>query len=323
MLGQQVSGFRFQGSGRLLLGLILLGLASVSSAQTIYSWTDEDGVTHFTDQRPMVDQEVTVQRAVARPEAMMEIVRAGTETEPVWKFSNRTQGPLAVRVWLEDDQNVVSYPELPGDFVLPGGATRELVTIGAFDSRKSWRYQIRAESLPGDPAGQHRPGRAYRPPFARNQEFSIGQAFGGAFSHTSLDSRHAVDISMPVGTPIHAAREGVVMDVARWFSGAGTDLKRDGPRANFVRILHEDGSMAVYAHLDYEGVVVHPGQRVRRGQLIGRSGNTGFSTGPHLHFVIQLNRDMKLVSVPFEFTGPAGQSFTPEQGMQIKVSEAR
>ena len=322
MLGQLVSAYRFQDAGGLLLGLILLGLASASSAQTIYSWTDENGITHFTDRRPMVEQEVTVQRAVARPEAMMEIAKAGTDTEPVWKFSNRTQGPLAVRVWLEDDENVVTYPELPGRFVLSGGATRELVTIGAFDSRKSWRYQIRAESLPGDPAGQHRPVSAYRPPFASNQEFTIGQAFGGAFSHSSPDSRYAVDISMPIGTPVHAAREGVVMDIARWFSGAGGDLKRDGPRANFVRILHDDGSMAVYAHLDYEGVVVRPGQRVRRGQLIGRSGNTGFSTGPHLHFVIQLNRDMKLVSVPFEFAGPEGQRLTPERGMQIKVNDA-
>jgi len=306
-----------------LLGLILVGLTHPVLAQTIYSWTDEDGITHFTDQRPMIEQEVSVQRAIARPEAMMEIVKAGTASAPVWKFSNRTQGPLAVRVWLESDENIVSYPELPARFVLPGGAVRELVTVGAFDPRKSWSYQIRAESLPGDPAGRHQPSRAYRPPFARNQEFRIGQAFGGAFSHTAPDSRHAVDISMPVGTPIHAAREGVVMDVARWFSGAGTDVKRDGPRANFVRILHDDGSMAVYAHLDYEGVVVQPGQQIQRGQLIGRSGNTGFSTGPHLHFVIQLNRDMKLVSVPFEFAGPNGQTFTPQRGQPMKVHESR
>ena len=322
MLKRKGSGFSFQVSGGVLLGLILVALAHPALAQTIYSWTDEEGITHFTDQRPVTDQPVRVQRAIARPEAMMEIVKAGTAESPVWKFTNRTQGPLAVRVWLDDHENVVSYPELPGRFVLPGGSSRELVTIGAFDPRKSWRYQIRAESLPGDPAGQHRPSQPYRPPIPRNQEFRIGQAFGGSFSHTAPDARYAVDISMPIGTPIHAAREGVVMDIARWFSGAGTDIERDGPRANFVRVLHADGSMGVYAHLDYEGVVVRPGQRVERGQLIGRSGNTGFSTGPHLHFAIQLNRDMELVSVPFEFAGPEGQRLTPERGMQIKVNDA-
>ncbi|MEN1727026.1 MAG: M23 family metallopeptidase [Pseudomonadota bacterium] len=306
---------------RKILPLLLLALAGPVDAQTIYSWTDEEGITHFTDQRPITDYEVTVQRAIARPEAMMELEQVGSSSDPVWKFRNRTQGPLAVRVWLEDDENVVSWPELPETFVLPGGATRELVTIGAFNPRKSWRYQIRTESLPGDPGGQHQPTRAYRPPIARNQEYFISQAFGGSFSHTSQDSRYAVDIAMPVGSPVHAAREGVVMDIARWFSGAGLDLKHDGPRANFVRILHDDGSMAVYAHLDYEGVMVRPGQRVRRGQQIGRSGNTGYSTGPHLHFVIQLNRDMKLVSVPFEFANTTGGSFTPQQGMQVKVSD--
>jgi murein DD-endopeptidase MepM/ murein hydrolase activator NlpD len=124
---------------------------------------------------------------------------------------------------------------------------------------------------------------------------------------------------MPIGTPVHAAREGVVMDQARYFHGAGEDLKRYGQRANFVRILHDDGTMAVYAHLDYEGVRVAAGQRVRRGQLIGKSGNTGFTTGPHLHFVIQKNRSMELVSVPFEFEGDNGQGVRPRQGLRIEA----
>lgn len=300
-----------------MVGLVLGCLAGLVLGQTIYSWTDENGITHFTDRRPVDQAEVTVQRAVARPEAMMEMIQAGSAEAPVWKFRNRTQGPLAVRVWLEEATNVVSYPPLPAHFVLPAGATEELVTIGAFESRKSWRYSIRSESMPGDPAADHRPERPYRPPFGQGRRFVIGQAFNGSFSHQTPEARYAVDIAMPVGTPIHAARGGRVMAVARWFDGAGTDIKRDGPRANYVRILHADGSMAVYAHLDYEGVQVRPGDRVRRGQLIGRSGNTGFSTGPHLHFVVQVNRNMKLVSVPFEFEGRDGAALSPRTGLEI------
>ena len=58
--------------------------------------------------------------------------------------------------------------------------------------------------------------------------------------------------------------------------------------------------MALYAHLQANGAVAQLGQRVRTGQHIGWSGNTGFSTGPHLHFAVQVNRGMRLVSIPFQ-----------------------
>jgi murein DD-endopeptidase MepM/ murein hydrolase activator NlpD len=64
--------------------------------------------------------------------------------------------------------------------------------------------------------------------------------------------------------------------------------------------------MALYAHLETGGVLVRIGQRVRRGQTIGRSGNTGHSTAPHLHFVVQANRGMRLHSLPFRMFGPQG-----------------
>ena len=59
--------------------------------------------------------------------------------------------------------------------------------------------------------------------------------------------------------------------------------------------------MAVYAHLALETAQVYPGLKVYAGQLIGYSGNTGFSSGPHLHFAVQLNKGMELVSIPFKF----------------------
>jgi len=302
----------------LLMGLLVSSASA--PAQTIYSWTDEDGITHFTDRRPETDREVHIQRAVARPEAMLDIRQAGSEREPLWLFENRTHGPLSIRVDFAEHSNVVSYPELPHVFLLPARAERELVAVGALDARQSWRYRLQTETVPGDPAAMHQPERPYRAPLAPGDSFTIGQAFGGEFSHTEPAAYYAVDIAMPVGTPVHAAREGVVMDVARWFHGAGLDRERHGPRANFVRILHSDGTMAVYAHLDYEGVRVRPGQRVRRGQLIGKSGNTGYSTGPHLHFVIQKNRNMELVSVPFEFEDEDGVSVTPRKGLALSVT---
>jgi len=102
-----------------------------------------------------------------------------------------------------------------------------------------------------------------------------------------------------------AARSGVVMQVASDFDKAGLNEKYGG-RANFVRILHDDGTMALYAHLQESGVHVRLGQRVQQGQRIGLSGNTGFTSGPHLHFVVQVNRGMRLESIPIRMRGPMG-----------------
>ena len=300
-----------------LLLPLLLTLPVAALAQSIYIWTDENGITHFTDRQPVTDREVTVQKAIAEPNSLLDIRQTGPDDDPQWWFHNRSQGPLAVRISLAEEDNVVSSPELPEIFVLPAGAERELVTIGPLDPKRSWRYRLQTQSMPGDPTGQHRPDRPYRPPFAPGASFTIGQAFGGQHSHNTPSSQYAVDIAMPIGTPVHAAREGVVMDLARWFHRSGSELERYGNRANYVRILHDDGSMAVYAHLDYNGVRVREGQQVRRGQLIGKSGNTGFSSGPHLHFAIQLNRDLKLVSVPFEFEGPDGRVLSPREGLSL------
>jgi murein DD-endopeptidase MepM/ murein hydrolase activator NlpD len=115
-----------------------------------------------------------------------------------------------------------------------------------------------------------------------------------------------VDFAADEGTPVLAAREGVVMQVESDFDKAGLNRERYGGRANFVRILHDDGTMALYAHLRTEGVLVRVGQRVRGSQQIGLSGNTGFTTGPHLHFAVQVNRGMRLESIPFRMRGPAG-----------------
>ena len=59
---------------------------------------------------------------------------------------------------------------------------------------------------------------------------------------------------------------------------------------NKILILHNDGTFADYSHLKYNGAVVKKGEVVKKGQLIGYSGETGFSSGPHLHFAVFINR---------------------------------
>lgn len=141
-------------------------------------------------------------------------------------------------------------------------------------------------------------GYAYALPW-KGGPFRISQGAGGDFSHNSPKGRFAVDIAMPVGTPIVAARAGTVVKVRNDQHG-----RRPDPAGNYVRILHDDGTHSAYLHLKRGSVQVKAGQQVKIGSLLGQSGNTGRSTGPHLHFVVQKNIGDSLVSVPFRFTQP-------------------
>ena len=142
----------------------------------------------------------------------------------------------------------------------------------------------------------------------------MSQAFPDTITHTDPSSRYAIDFVMPIGTGVFAARGGVVIEVASDFFEAGLDPNVNGPRANMVRVLHDDGTMSLYAHLNWNSIRVVPGQRVARGEYLADSGNTGFTTGPHLHFVVQRNSGGAIVSVPVEFAGAAGESVTVRRG---------
>ena len=129
--------------------------------------------------------------------------------------------------------------------------------------------------------------------------FRLTQGANGKYSHFTRKGRYAMDIAMPEGTPIVASRGGMVVKTENHQSGRGNN-----PSGNYVRILHDDGTMGVYLHLMRGSVAVREGQRVEAGMQIGRSGNTGNSTGPHLHFVVQRNVGLALESIPFNFAQP-------------------
>ena len=94
---------------------------------------------------------------------------------------------------------------------------------------------------------------------------------------------YAIDFEMPIGTPLIAARAGKVVAVQdRFKDGNDRDLQE-----NFVMIQHADNTVARYIHLKLGGVLVAVGDKVKQGQKIGLSGNTGQTGGPHLHFDVQ------------------------------------
>lgn len=219
-------------------------------------------------------------------------------TVEVWA-ENRLGGPVEVMLSSDDDAAIDRDPPLPVRTVLRGFERRLITRLKAQPVRG-----VRLQVVAGTPAATPRDVEYAYP--LQTSQLRIEQGWGGAYSHHDVQNRHAVDFAAGIGTPVIAARTGTVMEVQADFARAGLDAETFAGRANFVRIVHDDGTMALYAHLDVDGVVVRVGQRVRKGEAIGFSGNTGFTAGPHLHFTVQANRGMRLESIPFRMFGPQG-----------------
>lgn len=161
----------------------------------------------------------------------------------------------------------------------------------------------------------------YRLPWAEGSTFSIAQAPDGWIStHTGVDNRYAVDFDMPQGTAVLAARRGIVVATeAR--HGATPDEDPITPNGNYVRVRHEDGTFATYAHLMHGGVSVAPGERVEVGSVLGRSGSTGEARGAQLHFGVSRMRGAYEASVPVTFyVGVPPVEFAPRTLLEVRAN---
>jgi len=288
------------------------------SADNIYKFQDENGIWHFTDRAPAEDTQFEIVFMEKEAEPRIHLRQIGTQENPVYSVFNKFWGPVEVEMRLSDAVNVLSEPPLPARFVIPGQKEQTLVGIGRLDQAQGFGFRIELSSVPGQPMPQAINNIVVQPPIAPGASYPISQGFQGEHTHLTPDSEYAVDIAMPVGSSIHAARAGRIMDVEEDFNRGGTNPGKYLDKANHIRILHDDGTMAVYAHLDLASVIVRPGARVIAGQKIARSGNTGFTFGPHLHFAIQQNTGMALISLPFKFQSPEGTPLTPEKLQLLK-----
>ena len=208
---------------------------------------------------------------------------------------NDLYAPVEVELSLNNVSNAVGAPEKPIRWVLPPRSKIRLATLAPADASKAMRYKPRLRYAPGRPA----PAALALPLPAALGGRPVPPDPGRQRPQPLHPGRYAQDVAMPEGTPIVAARPGMVVKIENQQSGRGNN-----PSGNFVRILHNDGTMGVYLHLMRGSVKVQEGQRVAIGEQIGRSGNTGNSTGPHLHFVIQRNVGLALESIPFQFAQP-------------------
>ena len=287
-----------------LLAFALLAASTPLHAKKIYKVVDAKGITHYTDRKPEGEANVQAIPVRAESQQIASMRLDGPDSLKRAVATNRLHGPVEIELRFTEQVNTTANPPLPLRSVVAPLQERAVATFSPLDTGRSGSFALEMKAVPGDPAATP-DGTVYQLPLD-TAKFRIDQGFGGTFSHTDVQSRYAIDFAADEGTPVVAARAGIVMQVEDDFEGAGLNREKFGARANQVRILHEDGTMAIYAHLQPESVVVREGQRVRARQRLGGSGNTGYSSGPHLHFAVQRNAGMEVQSIPVELQGPEG-----------------
>jgi len=287
----------------LTIGL-LLGCCVTASASDIYKYKDQDGNWVFTDKEPLSEQAQVkpANQSTEQPEAFAE--RVGNNN--VLGINNPLHAPIQVEV----NSPVFSGSGQTHRQTIP--ARSRINLYQGTDGIPSYTYRW----VIGDP--QARPqNHHYQLPLPSNGRYQVSQSFNGRFSHQQQPSQYAVDFSMPVGTDIKAARQGTVILVTDNYNfGGKSDYFLD--KANHVMVLHSDGTYAIYAHILPGSAYVQAGDNVSAGQRIARSGSSGFSTGPHLHFALFRNTNFTTVSIPFSFIDNDGNTFMPTVGMELK-----
>ena len=273
----------------------------------IYKYQDQQGKWHFTDKKPETSQTVNLEsltidsKPTKNTRPFVEVKSLGNLRQ--YHAHNPYHAPVQAFFRFED-----AAEKRISKLLAP--LTSEIMAESPLSEPK-WQFHFRyvlgaPEATPAVDV--------ILPPFSGSKPLKISQGFRGRFSHFREPSLHAVDISMPVGTHITAVKSGIVINTKDDYHTAGITSGFFLDKANYVAILHEDGSYAYYGHLLLGGVRVKPGQSVVAGELIGLSGNTGYSTGPHLHFVVRHNADGKRKSLPFKFRQPEKQAVSPKQG---------
>ena len=201
----------------------------------------------------------------------------------------------------------------PETGTVTGRSDTEVARVSVADRARPWRWRYRFRWTKGRLDCEHDDETLYRLPFESGRSYRVSQSHHGRLTHHG-PNQYAVDFAMREGTTVCAAREGVVVDLKE-------DSKLGGPKerykdfANFVSIAHPDGTIGEYHHLQFEGVLVEIGERVKAGQAIARSGNTGYSTLPHLHFGVYSAADAeRMQSHPFTFDTAQGPIREPREG---------
>ncbi|NQY29827.1 MAG: M23 family metallopeptidase [Flavobacteriaceae bacterium] len=186
------------------------------------------------------------------------------------------------------------------EIVIPAKTKKfEILKLSRINPKKATSYKTKNGflNLGNHLVEKHDDSYQYQLPFKKGAAFKIGQGYNGTISH---HNKKALDFNMPIGTKICAIRDGIVVRVVETnYRGCA---KRECMKFNNkVIIYHSDGSFVEYTHIKKNGAIVTVGDTVKAGQEIALSGNTGWSTGPHLHLVVFYQKMKKRKTIATNF----------------------
>jgi hypothetical protein len=240
--------------------------------------------------------------ATEAPHAQMSVKvtseREGNVTHFYVQNNELCEVTMTFEMKLENLKGNTSFP-FTGTF--PPGQKTEAFALSPVSVDSKWGYSYTNYYKLGSNCVKPDDDFVYQLPYAPGAKFKVTQGYNGKFSHTG-SNKYATDWQMPEGTLVCAARGGVVVRTRDDSEKGGSSMAFDRYN-NYVLIRHDDGTLGHYCHLQKAGCLVKPGQRVSAGQPIAHSGNTGFSSGPHLHFcVFKTKNGRERVSIPVKFS---------------------
>lgn len=224
----------------------------------------------------------------ALPRVVIYYELSDTKDTVTYFLDNREIFPVSIAFSGQPIVENMKIDGLKNAYVLSPGTTKnKIISFAPIDKTKSWGivYMPAFKTFVGDVSVEnYDTNYVYDLPFRSGKTFQVSQGYGGSFSH---QGENAIDFTLPEGTAILAARGGTVIEMVDKNDGgcATQDCAKDG---NYITILHDDGTLAEYFHLQKYGSRVKVGQKVEKGDVLALSGNTGFSKAAHLHFAVYI-----------------------------------
>lgn len=279
-------------------------VVSSSLEANIYKYQDENGRWHYTD-KPLASKnaEAVEYKKTKNKEDLFRLFTQ-TENDQHWVMAeNKLYAPVQLSIKKSNTEKELQ------DWIVAPRSSQKILQTREGENKFAYAWFLGGHK-------QQLSAQEYALPIDVSLCPQISQSFNGRFSHQHPQSQFAVDIAANVGTDIKAARAGVVVGVKDDYALGGVDnFFLD--KANFIQVFHDDSSWALYAHILLGSAAVKVGDPVKVGDLLAKSGSSGYSSGPHLHFVIQKNAGLKAESIPFQFKTSNGRLFTPLFGQKL------